>query len=610
ETVREKVPPSTPEIALRRAQIAAKASPETALEWIGKIDPAGSDWKTVRLPLARLHAALLEQTKNRKAGIDLVCGLVDSAVTPQEARQALLLLEVFLDGRIPADLEPRLAAWSQDDQSPAHEAAALHRILLFKPAADQPAALREFAASATDPELKAEATLRLGEAPSATPTASDLAERTRFETARRAFREKRFDEAMRQSIQNAEASDGEETVRDLFNAAVSALLANDSEAFKRLEAEVATLSPQSTALVDLDYLGSLYFAAKGEPSAFERLNSFVLEHPKHPANIDARLALAEINLNQAPPRPNAARGILEGLATRPLTLVQNERLDYLTVWIEVTDQNSTELVKQADAFAANWPNSEYLPEILMLLASEHFKRRNLPAAAAIFDRIATTFPDSPLADTARFFEAKSSPATPGTIDKWRAIADGDSPLAAEAAHEMGLLLISLDQFEEARQTLTALLERLPSDSPLRFATIADLGYASYLEALDNGKDRAKLEEAANRFAELSSPTSVPAKWRYNAAVRRGRCLEAMGKASVALEIYRSIVDETATSSPGAEETEWIFRAGFAAIDILNGQDDRGTAIAVADALSGQSGPRAIDAARLAERLRLKHWIWD
>jgi tetratricopeptide (TPR) repeat protein len=201
------------------------------------------------------------------------------------------------------------------------------------------------------------------------------------------------------------------------------------------------------------------------------------------------------------------------------------------------------------------------------------------------------------------------------LAKWRALIEAKGPFANEAAHELGLLFLSLDRFDEARSELDRVLERLPADSPLRFAVMADLAYAAYLEALAAGKDPAKLTEAAGQFAALASTEGAPAFWRYNAAVRRGKCVEALGKPSIALEIYRSIVEETRSgpAENGAllpEETAWVFRAGFAAIEILNAEKNWAGAIEVADALAGKSGPRAIEATQLAEKLRLKHWVWD
>ena len=252
----------------------------------------------------------------------------------------------------------------------------------------------------------------------------------------------------------------------------------------------------------------------------------------------------------------------------------------------------------------------------MILASEQFKLKNLKAAEAYSQLVATKFPDSPYTETARFFEAKSSPPNNETIAKWERFIESGANLTAEARHELGLLYLSLDRFSEARGQFNWLIENLEPDSNLRFAAMADLGFISYIEALANDKNPAKLQEAANLFATLSSMSGAPAFWRYSAAVRRGKCLEALGRAPIALQIYRSIVDESKSDSTNlnddlpARETDWVFRAGFAAIDILTTEHNWAAAIAVADTLSNKNGPRVIEATRLAERLRLKHWVWD
>ncbi len=252
--------------------------------------------------------------------------------------------------------------------------------------------------------------------------------------------------------------------------------------------------------------------------------------------------------------------------------------------------------------------------VLYMLQNHHYSRKDFDAAAAAFHRVAEEFPGSPHARTARFFEAKASPASEEALAKWRRLVEEGEELADEASHELALLLLSLDRFDEARAEFENLLGRLPAESPLRFAVMADSSCAFYLEALAGGKDPALLEKAATRFAALSNHAEAPASWRYNAAVRRGKCLEALGKVPVALEIYRSIVEETRSGNSTAPlppvEAEWVFRAGFAAIRILEADRKWAAAIEVADALSDKNGPRAIEAAKMAEKLRLKHWVWD
>jgi tetratricopeptide (TPR) repeat protein len=613
---------SSPEEVVRLAQIAASAGKDKeALAILESAETGGPGFDPLRLPLARIRASLLLRQGNRPAALAAVYEAVSKSVDAEAARKAFLLLEVVLENGRPEGLSDRLEAWSRDESFPGRDYADLYRHLLFDEEPARTGALRRLAATATDPTLRIEAALRLPpqEAPAATAgtgLAEDLRERIEFRPAATAYREGRFREAMERFSAQAGEDPGDAAGRDLFNAALAALREGDVGAYVPIEEALQRRNPRSGLLADLSYLAGLSFAAKGDPAAFDRLNRFVQEHPGHPAHVDARLALAEIQLNQAPARPKEAREIFELLRTRPLTLSQSERLDYAAVWAERIDGDSDALLRRAEEFVANWPGSPHLGEILMILAAEHYARKNLGAAEASFRRIAAEFPESPYAGLARFFGAKASPPSEETVAKWRGLIEEKGPFANEAAHELGLLLLSLDRFDEARAEFDRLLERLPSGQPLRFAVMADLAYASYLEALAAGRHPDKLTEAAERFAALASLEGAPPFWRYNAAVRRGKCVEALGKPSVALEIYRSIVEET-RSGQGEdgvilppEETDWVFRAGFAAIEILNAGKDWAGAIDVADALAGKSGPRAIEATQLAEKLRLKHWVWD
>lgn len=619
DLVASAIQPTTPDETLRLAQIAAAAGrTQEALTFLQNADPTDAAWTPLRLSLTRLRSALLWQRGDRKGAVATVFALLDLANNPEEARQGFLLIETLLEGERPAGLAERLKAWVDSATYPGQETARLFQIVLLGDLAMRETDLSAFAAATTDPALKVEAALRLTDPPAlaAGDLAADLRERLDFSIGSRAYLAGAFAEAARHFTTLAEQSGGEAASRDLFNAALAALRGDDSATFTALEETLARHNPRSGYLADLSYLGGLHFAAKGDPSALDRLTAFVQEHPDHASNIDAQLALAEIHLNQAPARSRAAREIFDVLRTRPLTLAQSERLEYNSVWVELTEGDDTALLQRAGEFVANWPGSRYLGEILMILAAEQVARKNFEAAATSFRRVGDEFPDSPHAETARFFEAKTSPANDETIAKWRQLIEAKGPLANEAAHELALLFLSLDRFNEARAELSALLERLSETAPLRFAIMADLAYASYLEALATGRDAAKLSEAADRFAALSNLDSAPALWRYNAAVRRGKCLEALGKAPVALEIYRSIVEETRTDNAGLAtplapgETEWVFRAGFAAIEILNAEKNWAASIEIADALAEKSGPRAIEATRLAEKLRLKHWVWD
>lgn len=627
------VTPASPAETMRLAQISvAAARYAEALQYLAGIAPADAASPALRFPLGQLRTAIQLRTGQRADAFATIYQLIDTAPDPAEARLAFLLLEQLIDdGRPPADLPGRFDAWEARTDFAGKEAAALFRPLLLPGDSDLRETLLTLAARLAHPDIREEYRLRLAELASrpagngdepataeiaAGSLAPDILRRLDFSEARATYRTRTFVEAARRFIELADSQIGEERSRNLYNAAVSALQNDDGTTFATYEDALARNNPRSPFLADLSYLEGLYFAAKGDPLAFERLNTFTREHPDHPANVEARLALAEIHLNQAPARPQAAREIFEGLRTRPLTLTQSERLDYTSIWVELTDNNAPELVRRAGEFIKEWPSSAYLPEVVMLLASEHYQLKNYGAAGEYFSYVANRFPDSPYADTARFFDAVSSPSSEETIKKWRNLIAADGAFTTEARHELGLLYLSIDRFVDARAEFDWLIGNLSTDETLRYAAMADLGFASYLEALAEDKNPAKLEEAANLFAALSGNAAAPAFWRYNAAVRRGKCLEALGRNPIALEIYRSIVDERKPDRTEPErglplqETEWVFRAGFAAIDILTAEKNWAGAINVADALSDKSGPRAIEATRLAERLRLKHWVWD
>ncbi|MEM7602997.1 MAG: tetratricopeptide repeat protein, partial [Verrucomicrobiota bacterium] len=324
----------------------------------------------------------------------------------------------------------------------------------------------------------------------------------------------------------------------------------------------------------------------------------------------------EIHLNQAPARPQAARQIFESLRTQSLTLSQSERLDYTGVWLELVDNNDAGFYQKAEAFLKDWPGSDYFPEVSMLLARRLFQDNRSDEAYALFAEAAESRPNSPFAQLASVFAAQSSPQDDRSILAWKTIAYSDSSYAVQGLHELGLQFIKKDRFDEARDAFSEILTQTERGTEIYYAALADTGYAYYMESLANGQDEALMQEASNAFSRLSRQSDAPAYWRYSAALRRARCLEAMGNQEVALEIYRSIV----SSSQGSDSIdgldrdqrtqEWVFRAGFFAIQILEANEDWRSAIKMADQLAQKNGPRAIEASSLAEKMRLKHWVWD
>jgi TolA-binding protein len=576
-----------------------------------------------RLTATRIKIAALVGLNRNTEAAEIACEIIDLAEDTSKSLVGFLLLEST--GVDPNDtaIRTRIDGWINDSSHPATITASFFEEVLFSVGADLTQALK-ITASTPDHPLQHEARLRLSlegqafdeELPSAVEMEL-LAEpvRSHFIAASSAFRNKEFRTASRLFLTKAQSLKGIDRSRSAFNAALSSLQAGDLNGYKAARQKLADHNPRSPFIADLSYIGGLYLATEGDPEAFVSLQEFIRDYPKHRSNVDARLALAEIHLNQVPSRPQAAREIFEEIKSQPLTLTQNERLDYTSIWLELIDNNPAGVTQQAETFVSNWPNSSYLPEVAMLLGSQQLKGGNFGEAREKLKLIVEKFPESPYADAAEFFAAKSSHGEDATLERWQVIAGSNSPFAQQARHELGLALLARDRYEEARFEMQVLLEDTAEESALHYAVLADLGYSYYLESLSTQDKAPSLMKASEIFARLSNIKDLPVAYRYNAAVRRAKCLEALGRPNVALEIYRSMIseesiDEILGSEVSLEENEWIFRAGFSAIRILKQNNDWAGAIKIADNLSLIEGPRAIDAANLAEQLRLKHWVWE
>lgn len=589
------------------------------------LEPKETTTDELALAQLRLKTTLLLKLNRGDEAIALLFENIETAETEQDALTGLLLLEAARVSSGYPPLKSHLGDWSENRDHPASDAARFFAPLLLKPETDPAAHLRKTLENSASSLLKAEAQARL-------PLATDAPEnpfpeshsasllggdtRTAFEKAATQFRSDNFDTAAEEFSRLAGRQIGENRVRSLFNAAIAYLRSGDLDQFKRHKEILRTENPKSDILGDLEYIEGLSLAAQADARAAVVLKQFTQEYPDHRSQIDALLALAEFHLNQAPARPQAARELFENLRVRPLTLEQNERFDYASLWLERVENNPSVFRSAAERFLLDWPNSKYRPEISMLLGRAYYAARDFNEASVLFHFVATEHPSSPFAPMARFFEIKAN-GDPLEAEKgWERLIVENPQLADQARHELGMLHLAEGRFEEARQKFKEVAETVELDNPLHFAALGDIGYTYYREALLAKAPAPLLEQASEAFAKVVQQPKAPEKWVFDAAVRRGKCLEMLGKPSVALEIYESIVqrsrerDSLSSATLSPEARNWVFRAGFAAIDILTSEENWKSAIRIADALAQEDGPRAIKASRLAERMRLEHWIWD
>ena len=104
----------------------------------------------------------------------------------------------------------------------------------------------------------------------------------------------------------------------------------------------------------------------------------------------------------------------------------------------------------------------------------------------------------------------------------------------------------------------------------------------------------------------SEEFSDPA-WRNQALTRIGTALEKSGDDNAAVASYYEVFKPTPV--PPAEFF-WFYKAGFAAGRIFEVQQKWSEAIRVYEIMAANEGPRALEAKKRIQQIRLEHFIWD
>jgi hypothetical protein len=164
--------------------------------------------------------------------------------------------------------------------------------------------------------------------------------------------------------------------------------------------------------------------------------------------------------------------------------------------------------------------------------------------------------------------------------------------------------------EAGQGTATASPSHTPSPSP--FDPPRQLDPLSFLPEYQ-GLDSAEAGRAAvAAFDEIIDAAGGDRMWRNQAMVFKAKCLELLDDQDQALEIYFDVVTRAPTEGlrpDQAPEYVWYYRAGFAAIGLLQEQQNWRAAANLADRLGQTLGSRALEAAELGNRIRLQHFLW-
>ncbi len=412
--------------------------------------------------------------------------------------------------------------------------------------------------------------------------------------------------------------------RALYNAAVCALRAGKDAALAsvltqldqaaKTEAGEKNGSVETGADVQLDR--ALQLASQIDPSAEEELTQFIKTQTGHPRWVEANIALAEFCLLDVPPRVKTASEALDAAARGSPSRAMQERMSYLRVWLGEARPDLAEVVRAGQAYLSAWPDSQRADEVQMKVAEAYYRTESYAKALTEFELLARNRPKSAYADAAQFYAGLSAMAIPSpenlkaAISAWDELAQRGGPLAFAARRYQALATLRKGDEQQTLALLDALIDDPAASADDRLALVCERAGLLITEGRKNAK---LLDEAVTGLRSLLSDKSLRYLWAARCGVLLATALHEKGSDTEALEACYDVINvgsSIVTSPQNPAEFLWYYRAGFLAIDLLEGQKQWEAAARMAERLAQSGGDRAKEASDRASKIRLQHYLWD
>ncbi len=416
--------------------------------------------------------------------------------------------------------------------------------------------------------------------------------------------------------------------RALYNASLCAIKAGEKMVLSSLLTQLAQAGAggapggkgaaktngETAADVQLDR--ALQLASQMDPAAGEQLVAFIRQHPEHSRWPEAQVALAEFSLLDVPPRIKPATEALTAARKAKHDIALQERIDYVTIWLNDAMQDLAAVARSGLAFIEAWPRSARIDEVRMKAGEAFYRLENFVYARAQFELLVKNNRESPYADTALFFAGKSAMAVPtpegrnAAITIWDELAQRGGPLAIAARQEQAIAKRLQGNDGEALKLMDDLLQDPLVLGDRRYGIQCDK--AELLKSMGKGNPR-RYDEAVVLLRGMLQDKTLPYLWSSRIGVLLAAALEEQGHKAEALEACYDVVNSGSgfLSQPAnPSEYLWFYRAGFHAVDLLKDGQQWEAAAKMAEKLAQSSGDRAKAAENVATRIRLEHFLWD
>ncbi len=397
----------------------------------------------------------------------------------------------------------------------------------------------------------------------------------------------------------------------IFDAALAALNLRNYERFFEDYRTLLREFPDSPLHRELALEEGFAQARANDPRAGDTLELFIHHFAKHPRQNEARIALAELALQDGD-QGGAARYLKVVNASAP-DAATAERAAYLAIFLADagTPPVPDRIIDLAQKFLREFPRSPLLPEVRMKLGEVFFRTGDHANAETQFTLLAREDPKSAYAETALFLagQAATKWLDPGAVDRALRLFDEvvkrDGPLKLHARQQQAIVQGKLGKESEAVTIYDAILSAQPApDLELRAAALCGKGDNL---ALLGRKEPAQLEAALAVYDALAALPEVTPAWRNQALYKKGRALEQLKRQPEALTAYYDVLDKSAAEG---REFFWYYKAGFDAAGLFEKQEDWKSAIGIYQKMAKLEGPRAAEAKKRLSDLRLEKFIWD
>lgn len=397
-----------------------------------------------------------------------------------------------------------------------------------------------------------------------------------------------------------------------INSGISALLSSNLKAFDQVFN--STNTPRIRTSLQLER--ALWKCRNNDVSGRSDLEKFIMTHPGHPRESEARLALAAACVDISPPDIILSKAQLEIIEARLSDAKGQYAITRIRIRAEELNQQWESAATVAETFIRQFPNDPRIPGVMLKQGEAYYHNEDFNKARRVFQSINERFPTSPFAPYASFYTAMAarlggtSQAREESVTLFQKLIDGDHPLKNEARIQQGRVLIDLRRYEEAQATLTPILDPATS-APLSLRRDAGVLLADSLHR-QGVSDPQKYRRAVDIYDQLLAEKNLPSAWNHRLHFLKGQTLESMKEFDAALESYYSVVsiDNAPEALKGKDiEWFWFYRCGFKALSMLENEKRWQAAVKLAQRIASFDGPRAEEAYQRADNLARTHMIW-